>query len=111
MFFVSSRRRHTRWPRDWSSDVCSSDLILACTAGVMLFSGNQGMEWTGLYATWDDAGADPQGMFVDGVAGFAGNIGIPESTAQVFGALIKIGRASCREGGGVWVGGGVVLAG
>src|SRR5207253_6009883 len=21
-----SRRRHTRWPRDWSSDVCSSDL-------------------------------------------------------------------------------------
>src|SRR5207253_7754113 len=23
----SGRRRHTRWPRDWSSDVCSSDLI------------------------------------------------------------------------------------
>src|SRR5690625_6029154 len=23
---MSSRRRHTRWPRDWSSDVCSSDL-------------------------------------------------------------------------------------
>src|SRR5437870_9019582 len=22
-FFFSSRRRHTRWPRDWSSDVCS----------------------------------------------------------------------------------------
>src|SRR5207253_6528570 len=22
-----SRRRHTRWPRDWSSDVCSSDLL------------------------------------------------------------------------------------
>src|SRR5439155_7193175 len=21
-FFFSSRRRHTRWPRDWSSDVC-----------------------------------------------------------------------------------------
>src|SRR5690625_1914319 len=26
IFFFSSRRRHTRWPRDWSSDVCSSDL-------------------------------------------------------------------------------------
>src|SRR6266508_3276418 len=26
-FFISSRRRHTRWPRDWSSDVCSSDLL------------------------------------------------------------------------------------
>src|SRR6266511_3102726 len=25
-FFVSSRRRHTRFSRDWSSDVCSSDL-------------------------------------------------------------------------------------
>src|SRR5690625_8020780 len=28
LFFFSSRRRHTRWPRDWSSDVCSSDLDL-----------------------------------------------------------------------------------
>src|SRR5690625_1606828 len=27
IFFFSSRRRHTRWPRDWSSDVCSSDLV------------------------------------------------------------------------------------
>src|SRR5437870_4563150 len=27
IFFFSSRRRHTRWPRDWSSDVCSSDLM------------------------------------------------------------------------------------
>src|SRR5438876_6735163 len=26
-FFFSSRRRHTRWTGDWSSDVCSSDLI------------------------------------------------------------------------------------
>src|SRR5437868_13812571 len=27
LFFFSSRRRHTRSKRDWSSDVCSSDLI------------------------------------------------------------------------------------
>src|SRR3989449_7534197 len=27
-FFFSSRRRHTRCSRDWSSDVCSSDLRL-----------------------------------------------------------------------------------
>src|SRR5690606_40310878 len=26
-FFFSSRRRHTRFSRDWSSDVCSSDLL------------------------------------------------------------------------------------
>src|SRR5699024_12195092 len=28
-FFFSSRRRHTRSKRDWSSDVCSSDLELS----------------------------------------------------------------------------------
>src|SRR5699024_11725179 len=27
-FFFSSRRRHTRSKRDWSSDVCSSDLAV-----------------------------------------------------------------------------------
>src|SRR2546429_5490569 len=31
-FFVSGRRRHTRCGRDWSSDVCSSDLEGAMTA-------------------------------------------------------------------------------
>src|SRR2546428_904339 len=29
VFFFSSRRRHTRSDRDWSSDVCSSDLVIA----------------------------------------------------------------------------------
>src|SRR5690606_40209712 len=29
-FFFSSRRRHTRFSRDWSSDVCSSDLYADC---------------------------------------------------------------------------------
>src|SRR2546429_6922754 len=28
VFFFSSRRRHTRCSRDWSSDVCSSDLMM-----------------------------------------------------------------------------------
>src|SRR6266498_4291522 len=32
-FFFSSRRRHTRCGRDWSSDVCSSDLRLGPPAG------------------------------------------------------------------------------
>src|SRR6266852_6589801 len=40
-FFFSSRRRHTRCYRDWSSDVCSSDLMMLRLAqlqdeGVML---------------------------------------------------------------------------
>src|SRR5215203_572096 len=34
LFFFSSRRRHTRYWRDWSSDVCSSDLVVL---GALLF--------------------------------------------------------------------------
>src|SRR5215217_8344026 len=33
LFFFSSRRRHTRYWRDWSSDVCSSDLAPAAFKG------------------------------------------------------------------------------
>src|SRR3712207_7501961 len=33
-FFFSSRRRHTRYWRDWSSDVCSSDLERPRAGGV-----------------------------------------------------------------------------
>src|SRR6266704_5895466 len=36
-FFFSSRRRHTRSKRDWSSDVCSSDL--AYGAGLYAMAG------------------------------------------------------------------------
>src|SRR2546430_13224335 len=39
-FFFSSRRRHTRFDCDWSSDVCSSDL----PAGMELEAGPQGAE-------------------------------------------------------------------
>src|SRR2546429_689767 len=33
LFFFSSRRRHTRCSRDWSSDVCSSDLLAGTGRG------------------------------------------------------------------------------
>src|SRR5205809_6775159 len=43
-FFFSSRRRHTRCSRDWSSDVCSSDLASAhaerARRGRLLFRGH-----------------------------------------------------------------------
>src|SRR5256886_14079945 len=35
MFFFSSRRRHTRFDCDWSSDVCSSDLAVPDSASVL----------------------------------------------------------------------------
>src|SRR3712207_7589968 len=37
-FFFSSRRRHTRYWRDWSSDVCSSDLT---PAHILLSAANE----------------------------------------------------------------------
>src|SRR5690625_3279184 len=43
--FLSSTRRHTRWPRDWSSDVCSSDLYSASKAGVLGFTRVLAVEW------------------------------------------------------------------
>src|SRR4051794_41336145 len=36
-FFFSSRRRHTRWTGDWSSDVCSSDLTPDAPARLSLY--------------------------------------------------------------------------
>src|SRR5256884_6236987 len=37
VFFFSSRRRHTRCSRDWSSDVCSSDLTDGSNADSTIF--------------------------------------------------------------------------
>src|SRR5690606_24708989 len=42
MFFFSSRRRHTRFSRDWSSDVCSSDLARGRVILVAIPSHNRG---------------------------------------------------------------------
>src|SRR5699024_12021997 len=36
-FFFSSRRRHTRSKRDWSSDVCSSDLLISASLEGQIF--------------------------------------------------------------------------
>src|SRR5207253_5339183 len=50
-FFFSSRRRHTRWPRDWSSYVCSSDLdVISVPPGVMRGFRNVGTEESFLLA-------------------------------------------------------------
>src|SRR5438067_1796934 len=54
-FFFSSRRRHTRSKRDWSSDVCSSDLgsppsSYALTAGARGRLRSGSAAWTLLYS-------------------------------------------------------------
>src|SRR5690606_41545945 len=49
LFFFSSRRRHTRFSRDWSSDVCSSDLPLFTMNMINNFS-STGFTWTAVTA-------------------------------------------------------------
>src|SRR5690606_40055969 len=44
VFFFSSRRRHTRFSRDWSSDVCSSDLSGGPPVRVAAAGGLRGRE-------------------------------------------------------------------
>src|SRR5207253_4903051 len=57
-FFFSSRRRHTRWPRDWSSDVCSSDLFEGRVLELREQKGDAQRGFIAEYiprgATWDD---------------------------------------------------------
>src|SRR5690349_22185925 len=42
LFFFSSRRRHTRSLRDWSSDVCSSDLLVGTDGRDVVLAGAGG---------------------------------------------------------------------
>src|SRR5437762_7942343 len=57
LFFFSSRRRHTRYIGDWSSDVCSSDLIKA----EPLFDSRHDSTHGGVQAIAERSGADDDG--------------------------------------------------
>src|SRR5436309_4159143 len=76
IFFFSSRRRHTRFSRDWSSDVCSSDLEKLAAGNLKSLIG------------FDETELDD-----------TGNIELRcwACAAGALGELLKIGRASCRE--------------
>src|SRR5699024_5654512 len=52
-FFFSSRRRHTRSKRDWSSDVCSSDLVYCVPRSLwMIAPSNAGYEVRAFSSVW-----------------------------------------------------------
>src|SRR5207247_6078877 len=81
-FFFSSRRRHTRSTRDWSSDVCSSDLHgLRCpydhTSGANDVSVAPEVWSYGLRNPW--------------------RFSFDRQTSDLYIADVEIGRASCRE--------------
>src|SRR5256884_648634 len=87
-FFFSSRRRHTRCSRDWSSDVCSSDLFRLHGAHRLVqcrkvnYFPAQIVGLCSLVGGLQAAEKDP-GYVID--------------ILQVLQATIEIGRASCRE--------------
>src|SRR5256886_5238548 len=83
-FFFSSRRRHTRFDCDWSSDVCSSDLVRGSVR--LYFLGGA---------------VAPRGMTLAGgcmsnriLGSLAAAVLLLTSAASAQG---EIGRASCRE--------------
>src|SRR2546430_2913484 len=86
-FFFSSRRRHTRFDCDWSSDVCSSDLKLAA-------QGNAGKDLLGLFSSF--TANDPQ-YIVQINREKAKSLLVPFSQITDALQVYKIGRASCRE--------------
>src|SRR5690606_40463838 len=87
LFFFSSRRRHTRFSRDWSSDVCSSDLKSLCTGAAFSAAATCLPASCCLpYWPWCYQNCFHQFLGESGGALSALNVGGDE-----------IGRASCRE--------------
>src|SRR5207253_5878430 len=92
--------RHTRWPRDWSSDVCSSDLrrpdgflpwwLKDALRRVLRISGRYRGRPSSNCGGW--AIAVPSALMLS-----AGIVGLPNVGKSTLFNAVKIGRASCRE--------------
>src|SRR5690606_39517005 len=90
LFFFSSRRRHTRFSRDWSSDVCSSDLAGADLAFLQLVQ--EGLALLRLLLLQVGTAAEHD---VVAVAVELDDLGLDLLADERL--QVKIGRASCRE--------------
>src|SRR5207249_9214269 len=100
-FFFSSRRRHTRSKRDWSSDVCSSDLL--STGHRSRCAARSGERLIVLHTLTD-------AQLKDCLEKFAA-CDLPalwKPRANQFFKVEEIGRASCRERVKMWGGEGGV---
>src|SRR5439155_16354371 len=89
MFFFSSRRRHTRWPRDWSSDVCSSDLAVAVERPGIVVGGT----------AWAFARPDLEQRFDYLFVDEAGQVPLANAIAMGRSEERRVGK-ECRCGGG-----------
>src|SRR2546427_8952126 len=89
-FFFSSRRRHTRFDSDWSSDVCSSDLPTR-TVSIRSMAASLGMFFLPQSAPARDAAIDLIETVLVGLGmSVLGWRVVPVDATE-------IGRASCRE--------------
>src|SRR2546430_7307377 len=86
-FFFSSRRRHTRFDCDWSSDVCSSDLATAVEDRDLVAAAQRRLHQ--VPAEEDRAAEDEESH--RGPPGYR----LSRNPDQTAGG--EIGRASCRE--------------
>src|SRR5699024_11919221 len=99
LFFFSSRRRHTRSKRDWSSDVCSSDL--SEVGNLLNWEFDQDQELKVVVSDLTYVHVAQKWHYI-----FLVDLYNREIIFLVF--LCQIGRASCRERvymsvGDVWV--------
>src|SRR2546430_3857572 len=88
LLFFSSRRRHTRFDCDWSSDVCSSDLGIPLThrrlaSSFAVVTGHEDATRRAPHVDWSRLATA-----VDTLVILMGARSLPR---------IEIGRASCRE--------------
>src|SRR5207302_2624319 len=99
-FFFSSRRRHTSFSRDWSSDVCSSDLIPAAAtrlAPIERLEAARRLNVALVLPLREQAALDAllQQLY-------------DPADPQYHQYLTEIGRASRRERAGLWAGAGLL---
>src|SRR2546429_4523175 len=96
VFFFSSRRRHTRCSRDWSSDVCSSDLVrlLAHPTLAVALAGRGA--WIVMVLLLDEL-AVFNAKCVEGIKRLAvreANLGLPGNPAAIAGVVMQEFKAA-----------------
>src|SRR5439155_16051007 len=101
-----SRRRHTRWPRDWSSDVCSSDLEVVDAAHHLDSERHRAVLALEALAELGELLADRRDRVRTLTAEQEARMEDHQLGARGLRDPGEIGRASCRERGEVWERGG-----
>src|SRR5207253_6087235 len=93
----------TRWPRDWSSDVCSSDLDGAVTASKLAAGVARNTHWAGVTSAgtvFKQTGGISGSLTATGTYDliFPSGLNLNTGCTNLASGVDEIGRASCSEG-------------